>query len=324
MDIDRRSMRAIGGGAAALGAIGLPGIARAEAPFEQPPLLRAEDALAPVISGRTVGLHSGTHHRACFDSDIVPGTAYADMTLGEVVAESGRSDDRTIFQHAAQAWNHVVDCNRFEGGPVAPEGAFAEAVERDFGGPDGLKEAMVDAAGGVFGTGWVLRCGRRRRAVAAGSGGCGQPAARWTGDAHGRRRARARRLPRRREPPRRACPRGARRTRRLALHGRAHGRPRAGGGARRPSGAVARPPPGPTGRSAGTPPRPSRWRTMRPSGTGRCDGARGFDRPAESAGRARRPSPTRTPAPARRPPRPRSRRGRPSWRSARARSTACC
>ena len=36
--------------------------------FELPPLLYAEDALEPVISGRTLSFHHGKHHKAYVDN----------------------------------------------------------------------------------------------------------------------------------------------------------------------------------------------------------------------------------------------------------------
>ena len=160
--VTRRRALSLGGAALAAGVLPLatlarPSIARAAAPFEQPPLPYADDALAPVISARTVGLHYGKHHAGYFETlnERVAGTPYAEMTLEEVVAQSGRAGDQAIFGQAAQAWNHVLYWNQFEGGPSEPEGAFREAIERDFGGLGALKDAMKDAAATVFGTGWV-------------------------------------------------------------------------------------------------------------------------------------------------------------------------
>ena len=156
MIIDRR--RALILGSAALAApLAAPHVARAAAPFEQPPLPYAEDALAPIISARTVGLHYGVHHAGYFETlnERVTGTDYADMTLEEVVAESGKRDDDPIFSQAGQAWNHVLYWDQFADGPAEPEGAFADAVASGFGDLAGLKSAITDAAGDVFGTGWV-------------------------------------------------------------------------------------------------------------------------------------------------------------------------
>jgi Fe-Mn family superoxide dismutase len=134
-----------------------PHVARAATPFEQPPLPYAEDALAPQISARTVGLHYGKHHKGYFDklNQLVPGTKYADMRLEEVVAAAKKDGDDKIFNQAGQAWNHVFYWEQFKGGPDAPEGEFASAVERDFGGFEALVSAFGKEADNVFGTGWI-------------------------------------------------------------------------------------------------------------------------------------------------------------------------
>jgi Fe-Mn family superoxide dismutase len=175
MTLTRRTALALAGGTAA--ALAAPRIARAAAPFEQPPLPYAEDALEPVISARTVGLHYGRHHAGYFETlnERVQGTPYADMTLEEVVAESGRAEDRAIFSQAGQAWNHVLYWEQFAGGPSEPEGAFAEAVERDFGGLAGLKEAIGAEAGRVFGSGWVWLAELDGSLIVAGYEDAGNP-----------------------------------------------------------------------------------------------------------------------------------------------------
>lgn len=154
--INRRTTLALGAAAAA-STLFRPHLARATAPFEQPPLPYAEDALAPQISARTVGLHYGKHHKAYFDklNTLVPGTKYADMELVEVVVTSKKDGDDKIFNQAGQAWNHVFYWDQFKGGPSVPAGEFAAAIDRDFGSVDGMVEAFGDEADKVFGTGWV-------------------------------------------------------------------------------------------------------------------------------------------------------------------------
>jgi Fe-Mn family superoxide dismutase len=156
MIVSRRTTLAFAAGAA-LAATARPSILRAAAPFVQPPLPYGEDALAPQISARTVGLHYGKHHKAYFDklNQLAPGTPYADMELEAVVVAAKKDGQDKIFNQAAQAWNHVFYWEQFKGGPAKPSGAFAEAVERDFGGDKGLFEAFGKEADTVFGTGWV-------------------------------------------------------------------------------------------------------------------------------------------------------------------------
>ncbi|HUP30924.1 MAG TPA: superoxide dismutase [Fe], partial [Usitatibacter sp.] len=83
-------------------------------PFTLPPLPWPENALEPVISGRTMGLHYGKHHRAYVNklNELVAGTRLAEMTLEQVIAETAGSKDRQkVFNNAAQAWNHAFFWN---------------------------------------------------------------------------------------------------------------------------------------------------------------------------------------------------------------------
>ncbi|GGD37034.1 superoxide dismutase [Aureimonas glaciei] len=160
MPIDRRSLLALSSAAAA--ATFLPRTAAAQATaaaagFTQPPLPYAEDALAPTISAKTVGLHYGKHHKSYFTklNELAPGTPFEGLSLQEAITKAKADGNQAIFDNAGQAWNHVFYWNQFEDGPAAPEGAFLEAVNRDFGSVDEMKAAMVAEAGKVFGTGWV-------------------------------------------------------------------------------------------------------------------------------------------------------------------------
>lgn len=154
--INRRTTLALGAAAAAT-TLFRPHIARAAAPFEQPPLPYAEDALAPQISARTVALHYGKHHKAYFDklNELAPGTPYADLELEEVVKQSKANGDDAIFNQAGQAWNHIFYWEQFEGGPSQPGDALTQAATRDFGSVEEMLAAIGTEAGNVFGTGWV-------------------------------------------------------------------------------------------------------------------------------------------------------------------------
>jgi len=155
----RRALLAGAGASLAVVTVGLPHIARAAAPFVQPDLPFAEDALAPVISPQTVNLHYGKHHAAYFKTlnELIAGKPYADMALEEVVRQSaGKEPDKKIFNNAGQAWNHIFYWEQFKpGGAKAPAGDMLAAIDRDFGGADKFKAELVKTAGNVFGSGWA-------------------------------------------------------------------------------------------------------------------------------------------------------------------------
>lgn len=129
------------------------------APFELPPLPWAQDALEPVISSRTIGLHYGKHHRTYVTklNELVAGTRFAGMALERVITETAASDrDRKIFNNAAQAWNHTFfwDCLR-PGGGGKPSGTLASRIDADLGGHDRFKLEFAKAAVDTFGSGWA-------------------------------------------------------------------------------------------------------------------------------------------------------------------------
>ncbi|CCV08281.1 superoxide dismutase, Fe [Mesorhizobium metallidurans STM 2683] len=155
MLLDRRAMLILTGAAAT--ATVMSGRAFAAAPFEQPRLPYDEDALAPTISARTVRLHYGKHHKGYFEklNQLVDNTPYAALSLEEVIRKAKNDGDQAIFNNAGQAWNHNFYWQQFKAGPAGPQGALLQAIERDFGGLDGLKDKMVAESEKVFGTGWV-------------------------------------------------------------------------------------------------------------------------------------------------------------------------
>jgi superoxide dismutase, Fe-Mn family len=159
MDMTRRTVLAASAFTAAAAVFPKPNIARAALPISQPALPFKDDALAPSISAKTVGLHYGKHHKAYFDklNQLAAGTKYADMDLVGIVKASAKSGaDRKIFNQAAQAWNHVAYWEQFvPGGPNRPDGELAGMIGDTFKGYDGFIERAVAASDQVFGTGWV-------------------------------------------------------------------------------------------------------------------------------------------------------------------------
>lgn len=127
--------------------------------FELPPLPYAEDALEPHISARTMQFHYGKHHQAYVNklNDLVDGTRFADMDLERIIREAaGDSDSGTIFNNAAQTWNHTFFWNSMSpDGGGNPDGALADEIDRAFGSLGDFTEKFKAAAVGQFGSGWA-------------------------------------------------------------------------------------------------------------------------------------------------------------------------
>jgi Fe-Mn family superoxide dismutase len=131
-------------------------MATSSGPFELPPLPWAEDALDPVISARTIGLHYGKHHAAYVKklNELVAGTRYAQMPLEQVVRESAGKDQK-VFNNAGQAWNHTFYWNCLRKGAGKPGTRIASRLDADLGGYEGFKQKFADAAVNCFGSGWA-------------------------------------------------------------------------------------------------------------------------------------------------------------------------
>jgi Fe-Mn family superoxide dismutase len=123
-----------------------------------PELPYGVSALEPHLSARTLEFHHGKHHRAYVDNTnrAIVDTAYADLSLEEIVQRSWREKDGKLFNNSAQAWNHAFlwKCMSAEGGGE-PSGGLKEAVKQSFGSLGEFRQRFKQAALGQFGSGWV-------------------------------------------------------------------------------------------------------------------------------------------------------------------------
>lgn len=111
-------------------------------------------ALEPHISEQTLMYHHGKHLAAYVKklNELIIGTRFEGMPLREIVCQS----DGTIFNNAAQTWNHQFYFEQFSPKPAKePTGYLLEAIEEHFGGVESLKEALNNEALILFGSGWV-------------------------------------------------------------------------------------------------------------------------------------------------------------------------
>lgn len=127
--------------------------------FTLPKLPYAEDALAPHISAQTMKLHHGKHHKAYIDklNELLVGDPMASLSLEDVIKRShGVATRRTIFNNAAQIWNHDFFWRSMspEGGG-ASSGDIKDLIARDIGTPKTFAEAFSKVAAEHFGSGWI-------------------------------------------------------------------------------------------------------------------------------------------------------------------------
>lgn len=160
LSLSRRQVLRLTAGAGLLfmaGGLLRPGQAQA-ATFAAPALPYGESALEPVVSAKTVSFHYGKHTLGYFDNanKLVADTPLAGQPLEKVFLEAAK-DPRLLglFRNAAQAWNHVFYWNGLKAGGGAPSGKLAKAIETSFGGLEGCRKALTEAAVSQFGSGWA-------------------------------------------------------------------------------------------------------------------------------------------------------------------------
>ena len=125
--------------------------------FELPPLNYSPDALAPQISAETIEFHHGKHHLAYVNNlnNLIPGTPFENASLEMMI----RKADGSIFNNAAQVWNHTFYFATFApAGRREPHGTIARAIDAEFGSFAAFKEAFNKAATSLFGSGWAWLC----------------------------------------------------------------------------------------------------------------------------------------------------------------------
>ena len=128
-------------------------------PFTLKPLPYDKEALAPVMSARTLEFHHDKHHAGYVKNlnDLTAGTKYENATLETIIRETARSEgkDRKIFNNAAQVWNHDFFWESVgpHGGQAPPE-TIQTLIDSSFGSFDNFRDKFVEASVAQFGSGW--------------------------------------------------------------------------------------------------------------------------------------------------------------------------
>ncbi|MCY2952405.1 MAG: superoxide dismutase [Planctomycetota bacterium] len=130
-----------------------------------PPLPYAKDALAPIISAETLGYHYGKHHQTYVDNlnRLIVGTEFADSPLEQIALKA----HGPIFNNAAQVWNHTFYWNGLKpNGGGEPSGELGAAIATTFGSFSTFKQQFIQAAVGLFGSGWAWLVKKSDRSLA--------------------------------------------------------------------------------------------------------------------------------------------------------------
>lgn len=126
--------------------------------FELPPLPYDYDALEPTISKEIMTLHHDKHHKAYTDKlneGVEKDSALSGKSIEDILGSiSGQPP--LVRNNGGGYWNHDFFWKSMrKGGSALPSGKLADAIKRDFGGVDKLKEEFNAKGVGQFGSGWA-------------------------------------------------------------------------------------------------------------------------------------------------------------------------
>jgi Fe-Mn family superoxide dismutase len=118
-----------------------------------------KNALEPHMSARTVEFHYEKHHKGYAKklNGLIEGTPLESKSLDEIIrATAGDPKKKTIFNNAAQVWNHTFFWRGMKSkGGGQPSGEVAKLLDQHLGGFDAFLKSFVETAEKRFGSGYV-------------------------------------------------------------------------------------------------------------------------------------------------------------------------
>lgn len=121
--------------------------------YEMPKLNYPLDGLKPRISEDTMKFHYGKHLQAYTDNlnKLIKGTEFEDKSLEEIV----RTANGTIYNNAAQVWNHTFFFETLSPTAKPISGTLKAKLIATYGSIDNFKNQLMTKATGLFGSGWI-------------------------------------------------------------------------------------------------------------------------------------------------------------------------
>ncbi len=127
--------------------------------FALPKLPYPYDALAPAMSDRTLHFHHDKHHRTYVEktNELIEKSGQPASSLEEVIKAAAAKGKQgvTLFNNAAQAWNHGFFWECMTPKKAEPSGELADAIDQAFGDITDLAKTFVAEGAAHFGSGWV-------------------------------------------------------------------------------------------------------------------------------------------------------------------------
>jgi superoxide dismutase, Fe-Mn family len=125
--------------------------------FKLPDLPYAHDALEPHIDARTMEIHHTKHHKAYTDNlnKALEGKDAENLSIEEILKNIS-SYPVGVRNNGGGYYNHNLFWEIMSpNGGGQPDGDLADAINRDFGSFDKMKEEFANAGATRFGSGWA-------------------------------------------------------------------------------------------------------------------------------------------------------------------------
>ncbi|MEA3001414.1 MAG: superoxide dismutase, Fe-Mn family [Sphingomonadales bacterium] len=126
--------------------------------FTLPDLPFDRQALEPHMSGETLDLHHGRHHKAYVDkvNAIVAEKGPGEAPLSAVIRAAAERGDKALLNNAGQFWNHNFfwQCLAPPAGQ-RPTGKLAELIDAAFGSAEDMLAKLKEQAVAHFASGWA-------------------------------------------------------------------------------------------------------------------------------------------------------------------------
>ena len=125
--------------------------------FDLPPLPYDYDALEPTINKETMQLHHDKHHAAYTNklNEAVEADPKLQGKSIEDIMGMISSLPAGVRNNGGGYWNHDFFWKSMSKGGGQPSGKLKDAIDRDFGSLDAMKEKFNAAGAGQFGSGWA-------------------------------------------------------------------------------------------------------------------------------------------------------------------------
>ncbi|MDX3936314.1 superoxide dismutase [Stenotrophomonas sp.] len=128
--------------------------------YTLPALPYAYDALEPHFDARTMEIHHARHHQAYVTNlnAVLTDAGIESTDIDALIADIGALPEgvrNVVRNNGGGHANHSLFWTVLTASGGTPEGAVAQAIERDLGGYAAFKEAFTKAAQTRFGSGWA-------------------------------------------------------------------------------------------------------------------------------------------------------------------------